>query len=279
MQLVTKVQSLTMRMIGTWMKYQRQTKRMDWIGLSMRVKRRVILTSVSSQLHLIAIMNLAHFAVYAFENYLPPMIRSWIDEKLRGLRVMLVDGGILADNSDDNTESKIVTESRKRKDAAQKELDDNRKSLKSHKEDLEKDFGPDEVFRALKGQCVSTDSGEYTYEICFMEKSTQKPKKGGGHTNLGTYTRMEKITVDDELPANGKGLGSGERIAMKHENGQHCWNGPNRSSTLILACAEENEIWKVMEEEKCVYRIEVGTPAVCEAQNGGGKAASVKDEL
>ena len=110
-----------------------------------------------------------------------------------------------------------------------------------------------------------------------MDKTTQKPKKGGGHTNMGNYVRMERITVDEYLPPNGKGLGSGERIAMKHENGQHCWNGPNRATTVILGCAEENEVWKVMEEEKCVYRMEVGTPAVCEALNA--KAAPAKDEL
>jgi protein kinase C substrate 80K-H len=31
----------------------------------------------------------------------------------------------------------------------------------------------------------------------------------------------------------------------------------------VLACAEKDEIWKIVEEEKCVYRMEVGTPAVC----------------
>jgi protein kinase C substrate 80K-H len=142
---------------------------------------------------------------------------------------------------------------------------------------LEKDFGPDEVFRALKGTCVSTDSGEYTYELCFMEKTTQKPKKGGGHTNMGKFDRIEKMTVDEDLPANGRGLGSGERYVMVHENGQHCWNGPNRRTTVILACGEDNEVWRIMEEEKCVYRMEVGTPAVCEAQPA--KKDGVKDEL
>ena len=192
---------------------------------------------------------------------------------------MLIDSGILADNTDSSSESKAVTDARNRKNSAQKELDDFHKDLNSRKEDLEKDFGPDDVFRTLKGQCISLDSGEYTYELCFMDRTTQKPKKGGAHTNMGNYARMEKITVDEDLPANGKGLGSGERIAMKHEGGQHCWNGPNRSTTVILACAEENEVWKVMEEEKCVYRMEVGTPAVCEALNGGAKAAPAKDEL
>lgn len=185
---------------------------------------------------------------------------------------MLIEGGILAASSaSTSTESKAVTDARNRLESAQKELENHRNDQKSHKEDLAADFGPDDVFRALKGQCVSTDSGEYTYEVCFMEKTMQKPKKGGGHTNMGNYVRMEKILVDDNLPANGKGLGSGERIAMKHEGGQHCWNGPNRSSTVILACAEENEVWKIMEEEKCVYRLEVGTPAVCEVLNGKGE--------
>jgi protein kinase C substrate 80K-H len=195
------------------------------------------------------------------------------------MRVLLIDSGILADNTDSSSESKAVTDARNRKNTAQKELDDFQKDLNSRKEDLEKDFGPDDVFRALKGQCISVDSGEYTYELCFMDRTTQKPKKGGAHTNMGNYERMERIVVDEDLPANGKGLGSGERIAMKHDRGQHCWNGPNRSTTVILACAEENEVWKVMEEEKCVYRMEVGTPAVCEALNGGAKAATVKDEL
>ena len=217
--------------------------------------------------------------VYAFENYLPPSIRGWLDQKLRDLRVMMVENGILADSSTSSgNESKAVSDARNRLDSAKKDLDNHKKFLNNHHDDLNKDFGPDSIFRALKGQCVSTDSGEYTYELCFLEKTTQKPKKGGGHTNMGSFTRIERMVVDDELPANGKGLGSGERIAMKHENGQHCWNGPNRQTTVILGCAEDNEIWKIMEEEKCIYRMEVGTPAVCEAQVVSGKPVA-KDEL
>jgi protein kinase C substrate 80K-H len=79
------------------------------------------------------------------------------------------------------------------------------------------------------------------------------------------------------------GLLSSFRRDRFADNPQHCWNGPNRSTTVILACSEENEIWKIMEEEKCVYRMEVGTPAVCEVLggNGGQKKAENggKDEL
>ncbi|KAK5128553.1 hypothetical protein LTR85_003224 [Meristemomyces frigidus] len=226
--------------------------------------------------------------VYAFESYLPPSLRGWVDQKLRDLRVTLVDSGILADTtagSSSGGESKAVTDAKNRLTAAEKEVEKHRKSLNEHQDDLAKDFGPDDVFRALKDQCVSTDAGEYTYEVCFLSKTTQKPKKGGGHTNMGNFVRLERIVVDDELPPNGKGLGSGERIAMKHENGQHCWNGPNRSTMVVLACSESNEVWKIVEEEKCVYRMEVGTPAVCEVLGAsaagveGKKAGGVRDEL
>lgn len=205
-------------------------------------------------------------------------MRDWLDQKLRDLRVMLVENGILADLSAEGSESSSVTEARNRLKSAQDEVNGSRKSMEEHQSDLGKDYGPDDVFRALKGQCISTDSGEYTYELCFMERTTQKPKKGGGHTNMGSFVRIDTIHVDEEVTADGKGLGTGDRIAMRHENGQHCWNGPNRSTTVILACAEKNEIWKIFEEEKCVYRMEVGTPAVCEVA-GSVKRASAKDEL
>ncbi|KAH9865909.1 hypothetical protein IAQ61_008645 [Plenodomus lingam] len=201
--------------------------------------------------------------LYQFEAYLPAPIRDWVDAKLRDLRVMLIENGVLASPSTDAPESKLVTDAKSQLDSAKKELDDDKSELARHEDDLTKDYGPDGIFRALKETCISTDSGEYTYEHCFFSKTTQKSKKGGAHTGMGNFARIESITVDEALPADGRGLGSGERLALKYENGQHCWNGPNRSTLVILACAEKDEIWKIVEEEKCVYRMEVGTPAVC----------------
>jgi protein kinase C substrate 80K-H len=178
-------------------------------------------------------------------------MRTWLDSKLRDLRVLLIENGILADpsSSSEHTESKLVTDAKSQLDSAKTELDNDKSELTRHEEDLVKDYGPDSIFRALKH--------------CFLSRTTQKPKKGGGHTGMGNFVSITSITVDEELPADGKGLGSGERIALKYENGQHCWNGPNRSTLVVLACAEKDEIWKIVEEEKCVYRMEVGTPAVC----------------
>ncbi|KAF2724982.1 hypothetical protein K431DRAFT_239821 [Polychaeton citri CBS 116435] len=216
--------------------------------------------------------------LYEFENYLPTSLRSFVDQKLRDFRLFLIDNGILAEPQS-ISESKLVQDARKRVETARKDLNNLEKDLNGRKDDLQRDFGPDDVFRALKDQCVSTDSGEYTYEVCFLERTNQKSKKGGGNTNMGNFVRFETLVVDEDVPADGKGLGSGERLAMRYENGQHCWNGPNRSTLVVLACAEENEIWKVMEEEKCVYRMEVGTPAVCHSKASGKVESAAKDEL
>jgi protein kinase C substrate 80K-H len=190
----------------------------------------------------------------------------------------MIENGILAAPKDDAPESSAVTSARTQLTSAETTLNNDRNELKNHEEDLSKEYGPDEVFRALKDRCVEQDSGEYTYEHCFLSKTTQKSKKGGGHTGMGNFVRIEKVMVDDDLPPDGKGLGSGERYALKYENGQHCWNGPSRSTQVILACAENDEIWKVVEEEKCVYRMEMGTPAVCGLKESE-KGAPAHNEL
>ena len=41
-------------------------------------------------------------------------------------------------------------------------------------------------------------------------------------TSMGNFVRLETVTVDEDLPADGKGLGSGQRYALKYENGLHC---------------------------------------------------------
>ena len=215
--------------------------------------------------------------VYKFEAYLPTSMREWLDQKLRSLRIILVENGILAPTRSVDGESKELEDARNALKAAQDSLNDNKNQLNSHQEDLQTDYGLDDVFRALKGQCISKDSGEYTYELCWLDKTKQKSKKGGSQTMMGSFVSIDKVMVDDELPPDGKGLGSGERVALRYENGQHCWNGPNRSTLVVLACAEKDELWKITEEEKCVYRMEVGTPAVCGESEK--KTEKPKDEL
>ncbi|KAH7139001.1 glucosidase II beta subunit-like protein-domain-containing protein [Dendryphion nanum] len=219
--------------------------------------------------------------LYQFEAYLPAPVRDWVDAKLRDLRIMMIENGILADpHTSENPESKAVTDARSQLDSARSSLNNDVNDLRNHEEDINKDYGPDDVFRALKDQCIEQDSGEYTYEHCFLSSTTQKSKKGGGNTGMGSFTRFERQVFDEDLPADGKGIGAGERWVLHYENGQHCWNGPSRSTQVILVCAENSELWKVVEAEKCAYKMEVGTPAVCEIRATGKKDANKEhDEL
>ncbi|KAH8808531.1 protein kinase-like protein C substrate [Xylogone sp. PMI_703] len=220
-------------------------------------------------------------AIYAFEEYLPKSVRAWIQDKLYDLRNILVENGLLADNSKaSGSESKAVTDARTDWETADQDVKNKENRVRELKDDLEKDYGPDGIFRALKGKCVSKDQGEYTYELCWMDRTTQKSKKGGGNTGMGSFTRFDWMFVEEDVTADGKGLGTGDRIVLMFENGQHCWNGPNRQTTVVLGCAEEDEIWKVVEQEKCLYRMDVGTPAVCEKRPPAApQGGAAKDEL
>jgi protein kinase C substrate 80K-H len=223
-------------------------------------------------------------ALYQVTSYLPPALQSWLSSKVSSLRQLLVENGILPGPTTSGIESRAVTDAKKTLSDAERDRDAARNDLTKQREDLEKDYGPDGIFRALKDTCVSKDSGEYTYEVCFLARTQQKPKKGGGHTNMGNFVGFDIEFVDEDIPVDGRGLGRGDRIVLKYEGGQHCWNGPNRSARVVLGCSEREEVWKVSESEKCVYRIEVGTAAVCQAGTGSGnkdarREGERKDEL
>jgi protein kinase C substrate 80K-H len=189
-----------------------------------------------------------------------------------------MDHGIMADSRGDVGESRAVKAARDALQAVKDDILSKTNTLEEQQRDLEKDYGTDGIFRALKGKCISRDVGEYDYELCWMDRTTQKSKKGHGNTNMGNFVRIDKEMVDEEERVDGKSLGKGLRMVLRYENGQGCWNGPQRRTDVWLACAETEELWRVTETEKCVYKMEVGTPAACEDLEPAPNA-SAKDEL
>ncbi|EGC48508.1 vacuolar system associated protein-60 [Histoplasma capsulatum var. duboisii H88] len=219
--------------------------------------------------------------LYKVAAYLPDSLINYFEDKVLQLRSFLISNGILADNSGDlgTTESRAVTEARNALSTEESSLNRIRSELEDQKLDLHKDYGSDSVFRSLKGSCISKDSGEYTYELCWMEKTKQIPKKGGSTTTMGTFSAFTTITVDEQ-DSNGKVVPQ-KKIALEYTNGQTCWNGPARSTKIVLECGEQDEILKVTEDEKCVYSMFVTTPAACEEVSKNSNAArdDRKDEL
>ncbi|KAK7428314.1 hypothetical protein QQZ08_005211 [Neonectria magnoliae] len=214
--------------------------------------------------------------LFNLEAYLPPFARGILHSTLGGIRVWLIENGVLADNVKPGSESTLVKAAREAFEASERALAKKTKALDGEQADLDTDYGPDDIFRALKGKCVSTDAGEYTYELCWLAKTAQKSKKGHGSTTMGNFKRIDYEQADDEDRLDGKSLGRGTRMVLRYEDGQLCWNGPKRRTDVWLGCAETEELWRIAEAEKCVYRMEVGTPAACE---GGVAPKAIKDEL
>ncbi|KKA28463.1 hypothetical protein TD95_002577 [Thielaviopsis punctulata] len=215
--------------------------------------------------------------IFKFEEYLPASVRTIVREKILSVRMWLIDNGVLAE-SESQGESTSVKKAREAFEAADRELTNINRELEDAKMDLTADYGPEGIFRSLKNKCISINSGEYEYEVCWMGRTQQKSKKGHGQSHMGTFEKFVWLESDEEEKADGKGLGTGKRLVLQYENGQGCWNGPNRRTDVWLACHETEEIWKVMEAEKCVYKIELGTPAVCEG-NLSDSSKGAKDEL
>ena len=92
----------------------------------------------------------------------------------------------------------------------------------------------------------------FSYTVCPFDKSPQKPKHGGGETNLGKWEEWS--------------MGQRE---MKFGGGQGCWNGPQRSMTVTVVCGLETRILSVGEPSKCVYTAAMETPAACASPTGG----------
>lgn len=221
--------------------------------------------------------------LYKFEEYLPESLRLWLHSKITDVRRFMVENGILADNNTaSGAESRAVISAREAFNDVKKQRESMESNIQTKRNDLSKDYGPNEVFRALKDQCTSIEAGEYKYELCWMGHTTQISLKSQSHTSLGDFRRLEKVFVDEEEGVDGRGLGRGERWQMVFEDGQQCWNGPRRSTVVVMRCKEREEVWRVVEAEKCVYRMEVGTPAVCDDNstgNGNQQQVVVKDEL
>ncbi|KAL1840252.1 hypothetical protein VTJ49DRAFT_3045 [Mycothermus thermophilus] len=210
-------------------------------------------------------------------NWLPTPARDFVRGKVDSFRIWAMDHGIVADTRGDVGESRAVKAAREALEAVKNDITSKTSALEEEERDLTKDYGKNDIFRALKGKCISTEAGEYDYELCWIDRTTQKSKKGHGNTNMGNFVRIDTEMVDEEERADGKGLGKGMRMVLRYENGQGCWNGPQRRTDVWLACAETEELWRVTESEKCVYKMEVGTPAACEDIQEA--SASAKDEL
>ncbi|KAH8113337.1 endoplasmic reticulum protein [Phellopilus nigrolimitatus] len=137
-------------------------------------------------------------------------------------------------------------------------------------------YGPEGEWKKLDGLCLSKDTGDYTYEVCLFGEARQKPNKGGSSFSLGKFAHWNT--------AAGAAPGTPEYYARaQYAKGARCWNGPERSVALVLACGTENALLGVAEPEKCEYQITGTSPALCRPldtdTDAGAGAKKGKEEL
>merc|ERR1712176_1373087 len=123
-------------------------------------------------------------------------------------------------------------------------------SVKRQLEDVQKlnniDFGPEEEFFVLKGQCFEKRDEQYKYKLCPFDRSDQDG------TNIGKWDSWE-LGSD----------GVNHHNVMLYTKGNSCWQGPQRSTRVEVICGPENQILSASEPAKCEYAYVFSTPAAC----------------
>ncbi|XP_068622972.1 glucosidase 2 subunit beta [Battus philenor] len=154
----------------------------------------------------------------------------------------------------DEETQKIVdeaTEARRQWTDAERAVREIESNIRNFQQNLEKDYGLQQEYATLDGQCLEYEDKEYVYKLCLFQKVTQKSKNGGAEVGLGNWGEWA-------------GEDGNKYSVMKYTNGVACWNGPNRMTTVNIHCGLETKMLSVTEPYRCEYKVELATQAACD---------------
>jgi len=121
-----------------------------------------------------------------------------------------------------------------------RQFDDLEKREKEIKETLGQDYGREGEFYPLSLKCFALQTKEYKYEVCPFNNVNQ------AHTDLGRWKHWEN-----------------NYSVQLYDDGLQCWQGPRRSTRVVVSCGRIDEVLSVSEPAKCEYQIKFSTPAAC----------------
>jgi protein kinase C substrate 80K-H len=111
------------------------------------------------------------------------------------------------------------------------------------------------AFQAMDGECYELDKGHYVYKLCPFHRMEQV--QGGRGTNMGNWKGFGEQTYSS--------WGAKHDFSkMVFNDGERCWSGPARETTVSLICGPTSVLLNVDEPSMCVYSAVLQTPAICE---------------
>ncbi|XP_050440525.1 glucosidase 2 subunit beta-like isoform X2 [Adelges cooleyi] len=172
------------------------------------------------------------------------------------------------DQNKDGTISQDEKDAKARKaresfEEADRRIRDIQREISHLQESLTKDYGPEDEFATLDGECYEFADRDYVYKLCLFDQVTQRPKNGGSEVRLGAWNKW---------------IGEPKYHTMLYDRGQSCWNGPPRSTHVHLICGLEPAIISASEPNRCEYAMDFVVPSAC-TQPDEKTQVSEHDEL
>ncbi|KAM4564907.1 glucosidase 2 subunit beta-like isoform 2-T2 [Fundulus diaphanus] len=112
------------------------------------------------------------------------------------------------------------------------------------------DYGTDWEYLFLNGECYKLKVYEYMYTLCPFNMVSQK-STAGVEVSLGKWGMWA-------------GPPKNHYSQMVYENGEPCWQGGSRTTTVTLTCGTETALRLVKEPSKCQYTMDFETPVACQ---------------
>lgn len=104
----------------------------------------------------------------------------------------------------------------------------------------------------------------YEYEFHPFHRITQRPIANQENILLGNWDRWVEIPSESRY------------TEMIYSSGDMCWNGPARSTRVILECGLHTVIQSMEEQKKCSYVMRVETPLACRDRQRDSKKATLR---